>query len=128
PGRLPGRVANFMWREVDTLDEAELAPVTRLGDFGEDEPDDDAPGNPPPPGNPNRDAADAAGLDAEAIEDAEDLEGILELLGMRGPVAGLLQNAIFCAFLVSITIFLGVFIPYNIGRVTIWGLANPMRI
>jgi E3 ubiquitin-protein ligase MARCH6 len=126
--RLPDRVANFMWREVDTLEEAELAPVTRLGDFGEDEPDDDAPGNPLPPGNPNRDAADAAGLDAEAIEDAEDLEGILELLGMRGPVAGLLQNAIFCAFLVSITIFLGVFIPYNIGRVTIWGLANPMRI
>ncbi|KAK4041331.1 hypothetical protein C8A01DRAFT_14917 [Parachaetomium inaequale] len=127
PPGLAGRVADFMWREVDVIDEADLAPVNVLGDFGEDDPEEEAHGNAPPnPPGPDREGE--AGLDAEAIEDAEDLEGILELLGMRGPVAGLFQNAIFCAFLVSITIFIGVFIPYNIGRVTIWGLANPMRI
>ncbi|KAF3769685.1 hypothetical protein M406DRAFT_96511 [Cryphonectria parasitica EP155] len=74
-------------------------------------------------------AAAAAGIDAEAeaIDDAEDLEGILELLGMRGPIAGLFQNALFCAFLVSITLFIGVFVPYNLGRLTIWVVANPIR-
>ncbi len=51
----------------------------------------------------------------------------MELLGMRGPVAGLFQNAIFCAFLVSVTIFVGIFVPYNIGRISVWTIANPMR-
>jgi E3 ubiquitin-protein ligase MARCH6 len=72
--------------------------------------------------------AAVAGLDPEAIEDAEDFEGIMELIGMRGPIAGLFQNAIFCAVLVSVTIFLCIFIPYNIGRMTVWAVANPMRL
>ncbi|KAK4152093.1 hypothetical protein C8A00DRAFT_16563 [Chaetomidium leptoderma] len=132
PTGLVGRVTDFMWHQVDQIDDADLAPVNSLGDFGEDDPDDEAQGaalpNPVERDREVAEAAAAAGLDAEAVEDAEDLEGILELLGMRGPVAGLFQNAIFCAFLVSITIFLGVFIPYNIGRVSIWGLANPKRL
>ena len=57
----------------------------------------------------------------------EDLEGVLELLGMRGPLAGLFQNAIFCVLLVSATIFLGLFVPYNIGRYALWFIAKPMR-
>ncbi|KAK3903192.1 hypothetical protein C8A05DRAFT_14833 [Staphylotrichum tortipilum] len=129
---LAGRVADFMWREVDGLAENELAPVNYRGDFAEDEPDDEVQGNAAPnPAGQDREAAAAAaaaGLDAEAIEDAEDLEGILELLGMRGPVAGLFQNAIFCAFLVSVTVFLGIFIPYNFGRIAIWATANPKRL
>ncbi|KAH6898215.1 hypothetical protein B0T10DRAFT_395461 [Thelonectria olida] len=67
-------------------------------------------------------------LDQEAIEDLEDFEGVMELVGMRGPIAGLFQNAIFCAVLVSVTIFACIFIPYNIGRVSVWVLANPMRL
>lgn len=130
PAGLVDRVADFMWRKVDEIDEADLAPVNYVGDFAEDEPEEvEGQGNAPPnPGDRDREGAEGAGLDAEAIEDAEDLEGVLELLGMRGPVAGLFQNAIFCAFLVSITIFVGVFIPYNLGRLAIWGLAHPMRI
>lgn len=134
PLGIVARVADFMWRPIDDIDPAELAGADLLRDFDEDEDDRDG-------GVDQADAlvddmqqdreaveaAVAAGLDQDAIEDAEDLEGILELLGMRGPVAGLFQNAIFCAFLVSITIFLGVFIPYNIGRITVWTLANPVR-
>ncbi|RDA85533.1 hypothetical protein CP532_3324 [Ophiocordyceps camponoti-leonardi (nom. inval.)] len=47
---------------------------------------------------------------------------------MRGPIAGLFQNAIFCAVLVSVTIFACIFIPYNTGRITFWIVANPMQV
>ncbi|KAH6693436.1 E3 ubiquitin-protein ligase MARCH6 [Plectosphaerella plurivora] len=73
-------------------------------------------------------AAAAAGIDPEAVDDAEDIDGILELIGMRGPLVGLFQNAVFCAVLVSVTIFVCVFLPYNIGRVSIWGAMNPSRL
>ncbi|KAK4180221.1 hypothetical protein QBC36DRAFT_320674 [Triangularia setosa] len=132
PVGIVDRLADFMWRDVDGIDPAELAAADPLqfevedGDLADDEVEDEV------PEVPERDrevveAAVAAGLDPEAIEDAEDLEGILELLGMRGPVAGLFQNAIFCSFLVSITVFLGIVVPYNIGRITVWMVANPIR-
>ncbi|KAK3681805.1 hypothetical protein B0T22DRAFT_387320 [Podospora appendiculata] len=124
-------VADFMWRDLQPIDPAELAAGAR-DDFDDDEDlEEELRAIDVMADFDRREAADdaeAAGLDPEAIEDAEDLEGILELLGMRGPVAGLFQNAIFCAFLVSITIFVGIFIPYNVGRITIWIVANPMRL
>ncbi|KAK0639951.1 hypothetical protein B0T16DRAFT_423977 [Cercophora newfieldiana] len=122
-------VTEFMWRGIDDIDPAELAAVD-IDDFGDDDDmfgQDDLLGDEMERDREVVEAAVEAGLDPEAIEDAEDLEGILELLGMRGPVAGLFQNAIFCAFLVSITIFVGIFVPYNIGRITVWTIANPMR-
>jgi E3 ubiquitin-protein ligase MARCH6 len=64
-------------------------------------------------------AAIAAGLDPndpDAMEDAEDFEGIMELVGMRGPIFSLVQNALFSAFLLALTVAFGVWIPYNIGR------------
>ncbi|KAL2150517.1 hypothetical protein VTH82DRAFT_7080 [Thermothelomyces myriococcoides] len=124
-----GRVTDFMWREVDAINPRDLAAVNFEIHFTDDDEEEVVENRQGNEAGQDREGADpGAALDADAIEDAEDLEGILELLGMRGPVAGLFQNAIFCAFLVSITIFVGVFIPYNIGRITIWGLANPTRI
>jgi E3 ubiquitin-protein ligase MARCH6 len=73
-------------------------------------------------------AAVAAGLDPndpDAIDDAEDFEGIMELVGMRGPIFSLIQNALFSAFLLALTVAFGVWIPYNIGRVSLLLLANP---
>ncbi|KAK1242411.1 hypothetical protein MKX07_000397 [Trichoderma sp. CBMAI-0711] len=70
----------------------------------------------------------AAAFDAEAIDDLEDFEGVMELIGMRGPIAGLFQNAIFCAIIVAVTIFACIFLPYNIGRVSVWLLASPTRV
>ena len=86
--------------------------------------------------NPGQDpevvaAAIEAGLDpneAEAIEDGEDLEGIMELVGMQGPMAGLIQNGMFCAVLVSLTIFFGMWIPYIAGKVFLVFLANPISL
>jgi len=70
-------------------------------------------------------AAIAAGIDPDAIDDAEDFEGVMELIGMRGPIFSLVQNALFSAFLLALTVAFGVWIPYNIGRVTLLLAANP---
>jgi E3 ubiquitin-protein ligase MARCH6 len=73
-------------------------------------------------------AAIAAGIDPndpDAIDDAEDFEGIMELIGMRGPIFSLVQNALFSAFLLALTVAFGVWIPYNIGRVSLLLVANP---
>ncbi|KIW04532.1 uncharacterized protein PV09_04286 [Verruconis gallopava] len=69
--------------------------------------------------------AEANGLDADAIDDAEDLEGILELIGMQGPLAGLLQNAIFSGILISLSIMLFVFLPYVLGKLVLLHIAEP---
>lgn len=139
---LARRLADFMWRDVEAIPAHELPPLPDAADeFFDHDPDAAAAiAQEPLPELQDQEqdqevaaaaaaAAAAAGIDAEAeaIEDAEDLEGILELLGMRGPIAGLFQNALFCAFLVSITLFLGVFLPYNLGRLAIWLVANPAR-
>lgn len=136
PAGFAQRVADFMWRDVDAIPPHELPPLQDAADdFFDHEQDaalvvvEDPVQQPQERDQEVMAAAAAAGIDAEAeaIEDAEDLEGILELLGMRGPIAGLFQNALFCAFLVSITLFLGIFVPYNLGRISIWVAANPIR-
>lgn len=76
-------------------------------------------------------AAIQAGLDpneVEAVDDIEDLEGIMELVGMQGPLAGLVQNGMFCACLVSLTIFFGVWIPYISGKLFLVFLAHPLSL
>ena len=76
-------------------------------------------------------AAIQAGLDpneVEAADDIEDLEGIMELVGMQGPLAGLVQNGMFCACLVSLTIFFGVWIPYISGKLFLVFLAHPVSL
>lgn len=132
PAGLVGRVANFMWGDLDRhADELEMqAAEQQAADDDEDAwvdidgdvvmDDGQAIGDDP------MQAAD--GFDQEAIDDMEDFEGVMELIGMRGPIAGLFQNAIFCAVLVSVTIFACIFVPYNIGRVTVWLMASPMRL
>jgi E3 ubiquitin-protein ligase MARCH6 len=76
-------------------------------------------------------AAAAAGIDlnnAEAIEDAEDLDGILELIGMQGPLTGMVQNVIFSEFLISLTLAMSVWLPYIWGKIALLLLANPVGV
>ncbi|KAJ6786646.1 hypothetical protein PWT90_03586 [Aphanocladium album] len=131
-GGLVGRVANFMWGDLDRhAEELEMQAADEQAaddDAWVDIVDGDvimedalAPGEDPMEAAPG-------GFDQEAIDDMEDFEGVMELIGMRGPIAGLFQNAIFCAVLVSVTIFACIFVPYNIGRVTVWLMASPMRL
>ncbi|KAJ4355371.1 uncharacterized protein N0V89_003387 [Didymosphaeria variabile] len=76
-------------------------------------------------------AAAQAGIDVndqDAIDDAEDLEGILELIGMQGPLTGLFQNAMFSAVLISATLACAVWLPYLWGKVVILFMGSPVAL
>lgn len=145
PAGLVDRVAHFMWGDLEEHQEANQANLAGEDDATDDDGDGDGDDEDEDPWvdvpmaegvEENGDvdiedvdgAVDGAGLDAEALDDLEDFEGVMELIGMRGPIAGLFQNAIFCAVLVSVTIFACIFVPYNVGRIAFWVVANPMQL
>lgn len=64
----------------------------------------------------------------DAMEDAEDLDGILELIGMQGPLAGMVQNVIFSEFLITLTIAASVWLPYIWGKIALLIIANPVGV
>ena len=68
---------------------------------------------------------DPAGL-GENMEDFEDMEGIMELIGIHGPLEGLFQNAMFCALLVSVALIFGVWLPFIIGTSFVTTLSDPV--
>ncbi|KAF2453951.1 hypothetical protein BDY21DRAFT_366660 [Lineolata rhizophorae] len=76
-------------------------------------------------------AAAQAGIDVndpEAVEDAEDLEGMLELIGVQGPIVGLFQNVLFSAILISATVAGAVWIPYVAGKIVLLFLGSPFAL
>ncbi|RHZ72084.1 hypothetical protein CDV55_108611 [Aspergillus turcosus] len=79
----------------------------------------------------NQGIAAEAGIDPndlDAVEEGDDLEGILELIGMQGPIFGLLQNGVFSALLISFTVAIGVWLPYLWGKIALVLLANPIQL
>lgn len=85
--------------------------------------------------NPDIAAAAAAaaqgGLDpngGEGIDEIEDMEGVMELMGMQGPIIGLIQNGMFCALLVALTIATALWLPYMLGKLFIIMLAQPLNV
>lgn len=75
-------------------------------------------------------AAAEAGIDPndpEAADELEELEGVMELIGMQGPLSGLFQNAVFSAVLISATVAVMVWFPYLWGKVVLLFLANPIQ-
>ncbi|CDM27052.1 hypothetical protein DTO013E5_4241 [Penicillium roqueforti] len=87
-----------------------------------------------------RPAADAAAANAAAVADAEldpndidaiegdDFEGIMDLIGMHGPIFGLFQNGVFCALLIAFTVAIGIWLPYLWGKIALVLLANPLEL
>jgi len=96
--------------------------------------EDDARRNDALPVGRDAEAADVQGGNAfgidinnpDAIEEAEDLDGILELIGMQGPITGMIQNIIFSEFLITLTIAASVWLPYIWGKIALLILANPI--
>ncbi|KAI9370572.1 hypothetical protein BJX61DRAFT_86077 [Aspergillus egyptiacus] len=129
------RVLDWFWADVP--DEMDQGPQQEEGEGVPDEPVIEIPRF--QEGNhvdaPNGDEGNAAafadlGVDAndlDAIEEADDLEGLLELIGMQGPIFGLLQNAVFCALLISFTVASGIWLPYLTGKIGLVLLVNPVQ-
>ena len=85
----------------------------------------------PPPQPPAQEPNILFGVDLnnpDVMEDAEDLDGILELVGMQGPLAGMIQNVIFSEFLISLTIAASIWLPYIWGKIALLILANPVGV
>jgi E3 ubiquitin-protein ligase MARCH6 len=84
------------------------------------------------PGDAEADAAVAAeaGLDPNDLEaiEGDDFEGIMDLIGMQGPIFGLFQNGVFCALLIAFTVAIGIWLPYLWGKIALVLLANPLEL
>ncbi|KAL1899741.1 hypothetical protein Cpir12675_001240 [Ceratocystis pirilliformis] len=116
---LPGILAEFMWGDLDDDDDDLDVPADVDNDDGgwfDAVPDAEDPA-----------ANDGAAGEGE-IFDNDEFDGIMELLGMAGPIFGLFQNAMFCICLVLISLIVCVVLPYNIGRITSWFIASPLRL
>lgn len=87
-----------------------------------------APAAPPaPPPAPAANQPVPNGVADDDVEvDVDDFDGVMELIGMRGPLMALVQNGIFSAVLISATIGIGVWFPYMWGRVVLTILSNPL--
>ncbi|KAG0209301.1 hypothetical protein BGX28_010404 [Mortierella sp. GBA30] len=79
---------------------------------------------PPPPPPPLAAPVEAA----DDIDDmnGEELDGILEVIGMRGSYWLLLQNSLLMSALICATLGLGVLIPYMLGKTML--LVSPFNI
>lgn len=64
--------------------------------------------------------------DPNAVDDAEDLDGILELLGMEGPLIGMVQNIVFSLFLITVTLSASIWCPYIWGKIALLFILNPV--
>ena len=153
PETLFGRVADWMWHtdgpvpEVaehhhhhddvhvvhDIDNEAPFVPVAPHPGLHEPVHDParvnaDGPDGAEPPAVPADNIFGVDPNDPNAIEEAEDLEGILELIGMRGPIINMIQNVIFSEVLITLTIAASVWLPYIWGKITLLILANPVDV
>lgn len=96
-----------------------------MSDNEELEHDDDEVGiqQPQPAGNPFAPAApavDDANEDGLLPEDeGDDIDGVLELMGIRGPLIVLFQNAAISVVLLNVAVCIGVAVPYCWGRVVL---------
>ena len=91
-----------------------------------------------PAQNPALDAADDRnagevirdldGNPVDPLDDLEDMEGFMELIGMQGPIMGLIQNGIFCAMLVSLSVSAAIWLPYIFGKGFLIFLARPIHV
>lgn len=66
--------------------------------------------------------------EAEIVDDGDDLDGVMELVGLRGPLIGLFQNATFSAVLLMATIGGAIWIPYIWGKIVLVVMSHPFTL
>ncbi|KAB8556600.1 hypothetical protein FH972_025637 [Carpinus fangiana] len=149
PKSIYGRVGDWMWGALpevapddtaqngdDAAQEIADEPELQFEMVADEVPDDQGGHD---VGDPNQEnlhpAQDFGGAileaqnDAEiAGEDIEDLEGLMELIGMQGNILGLFQNAVFMAVVGSAAITTAVWFPYLWGKLVLVFVANPLQV
>ncbi|KAL1861022.1 hypothetical protein Plec18170_001537 [Paecilomyces lecythidis] len=139
PRNLSEKITDWLWGEVPPPDQAQENDRNdvHVEDVAGDGPFDHVPNldNAAEQGlqgrNQWQDQVADAGLeqnDVDAVEDGDDLEGIMELIGMQGPIFGLLQNGVFSAVLISLTVAIGIWLPYLWGKIALVFLTNPIQL
>jgi E3 ubiquitin-protein ligase DOA10 len=75
----------------------------------------------PPMVQPHQPPAAAAGLvdDDEPFDVGDDINGVLEAIGMRGNPWMLVQNSVLMSLMISLCLGIAVWVPYVIGRLVI---------
>ena len=115
-------------RVVDIADEAPFVPANRQQLLPPPEQAD----NQPPPLNEEVAApalvAGAGAAAGDGLDELEDVDGVMDLIGMQGPLFVLVQNGMFCAFLVSASIAATLFVPYMTGKMFLIALAHPLHM
>ena len=54
--------------------------------------------------------------------DADDFDGLWDILGMQGPIIGLLHNTVFSALMIALAVGLGVWLPFMFGKTALGAL------
>ncbi|KAJ5295334.1 hypothetical protein N7508_010155 [Penicillium antarcticum] len=137
PQGLIERVIDWFWGDITPIDSDREEPVPEDDEHIVQDPALEDPFVPLPnrmDGGALADAGMAGDLDAgldpndvEAIE-GDDFEGIMDLIGMQGPIFGLFQNGVFCALLIAFTVAIGIWLPYLWGKIALVLLANPFEL
>lgn len=141
PRTFTNRVFDWFWGDLETLQEPDaniqdvehvvvdaaleepFVPLPNRQNPAADAPAPNPWREPAAPQPENRDANDI-----DAVEEGDDFEGILELIGIQGPIFGLLQNGVFCALLISFTIAVGIWLPYLWGKIALVFFTSPVRL
>ncbi|EIN10123.1 hypothetical protein PUNSTDRAFT_35157, partial [Punctularia strigosozonata HHB-11173 SS5] len=66
--------------------------------------------------------------DFDAFAEDNDMDGALEVIGLRGPIFGIFQNAALVIFVLDTIIGLGIWVPFTIGKTTALLTLDPPRL
>ncbi|KAJ5349005.1 Zinc finger RING-CH-type [Penicillium brevicompactum] len=138
PQAVTERIIDWFWGDITPVERDAEEPVPEDDEHIVQDPALEDPFVPLPnrvvdePADAAADAAAAAeaGLDPNDLEaaDGDDFEGIMDLIGMQGPIFGLFQNGVFCALLIAFTVAIGIWLPYLWGKIALVLLANPLEL
>lgn len=102
------------WQNIAPARAPPVAPVPAIAP---------APAPAPPPvhdqWNNDNDNNDADMDDDEPFDLREDIDGVLEAIGMRGSMWMLVQNSVLMSLMISLCLGVAIWIPYVIGRLVI---------
>jgi hypothetical protein len=79
---------------------------------------------PPPVVQPVRNQV-VVNFDDDGDLDEDDFNGLWDILGMQGPIIGLLHNTVFSALLIALAVGLGVWLPFMFGKTVLGAIVSP---